>query len=95
MIHKDHIKKGSLKDKYDVIVFSNCRGRKGADIVNGLDPEHRGTLAFVRSEEFKHLGTPDSSEDITGGFGIEGVNHLQDFVKEHYDDEIMRLLGRI
>jgi len=82
MIHKDHIKKGSLKDKYDVIVFSNCRGRKGADIVNGLDPEHRGLLAFVRSEEFKHLGTPDSSEDITGGFGIEGVNHLHDFVKK-------------
>lgn len=82
MIHKDHIKKGSLKDKYDVIVFSNCRGRKGADFVNGLDPEHRGPLAFVSSEEFKHLGTPDSSEDITGGMGIEGVNHLQDFVKE-------------
>ncbi|MCK4556820.1 MAG: hypothetical protein KAU47_04835, partial [Candidatus Aminicenantes bacterium] len=82
MIHKDHIKKGSLKDKYDVIVFSNCRGRKGADIVNGLDPEHRGPLAFIRGEEFKHLGTPDSSEDITGGMGIEGVNHLQDFVKE-------------
>jgi hypothetical protein len=39
-------------------------------------------LAFVRSEEFRHLGTPDSSEDITGGMGIEGVNHLKDFVKE-------------
>jgi len=82
MIHKDHIKKGSLKDIYDVILFSNCRGRKGADIVNGLDPEHRGPLAFIRGEEFKHLGTPDFSEDITGGMGIEGVNHLQDFVKE-------------
>jgi hypothetical protein len=82
MIHKDHIKKGSLKDKYDVIVFSNCRGGKGADIVNGLDPEHRGPLAFVRNEEFQHLGTPDASEDITGGMGIEGVKNLQDFVKE-------------
>jgi hypothetical protein len=82
MIHKDHIKRGNLKEKYDVIVFSQCRGSRGADIVNGLDPEHRGPLAFVKTEEFKHLGTPDSCEDITGGMGIEGVSNLQDFVYE-------------
>jgi len=82
MIHKDHLKEGNLKDKYDVIIFSNCRGGKGADIVNGLDPEHRGPLAFVKSEEFRHLGTPDSCEDITGGMGLEGVSNLQKFVKE-------------
>ncbi len=82
MIHKDHVKRGSLKEKYDVIVFSNCRGSRGADIVNGLDPEHRGPLAFVKTEEFKHLGLPDSCEDITGGMGIEGVSHLQEFVDE-------------
>jgi hypothetical protein len=50
--------------------------------VNGLDPEHRGPLAFVKTEEFKHLGTPDSCEDITGGMGIKGVSHLQEFVDE-------------
>ena len=82
MIHKDHFKEGNLKDKYDVIIISNCRGRKGANIASGLDTEHRGPLAFVRSEEFKHLGLPDSCEDITGGMGIEGVLHLQMFVKE-------------
>ncbi|TKJ33917.1 hypothetical protein CEE39_03275 [bacterium (candidate division B38) B3_B38] len=82
MIHKDHLKKGNLKAKYDVIVFSNCGGRRGADIVNGMDPEFRGSLAFVKSKEFKHLGTPDSSEDITGGMGIEGVTKLQKFVEE-------------
>jgi len=82
MIHKDHLRKGNLRDKYDVIIFSNCRGGKGADIVNGLDPEHRGSLAFVKSKEFKHLGTPDSCEDITGGIGIEGVSNLQKFVNE-------------
>jgi hypothetical protein len=82
MIHKDHLKQGKLKDKYDVIIFSNCRGRKGADIVNGLDPEDRGPLAFVKSQEFKHLGLPDSCEDITGGMGIEGVSNLQEFVED-------------
>jgi hypothetical protein len=82
MIHKDNLKKGNLKNKYDVIIFSNCGGRKGADIVNGVDPEHRGSLAFVKTQEFKHLGTPDSCEDITGGMGIEGVSNLQKFVMD-------------
>lgn len=80
-IDKDDVKTGHLKNKYDVIVFSNCRGRSGSDIVNGIDPAHRGPLAFVKSEEFKHLGTPAASEDITGGMGIEGVVNLRDFVK--------------
>lgn len=82
MIHKDHIREGNLKNKYDVIVFSNARGRIGADIVNGIDPAHRGSLGFVRSDKFKHLGTPDSCEDITGGMGIKGVYNLQKFVEE-------------
>ncbi|MFC2156562.1 M14 family zinc carboxypeptidase [Acidobacteriota bacterium] len=81
-IDKDTVKAGNLKDKYDVIVFSHCGGRSGADIVNGIDPERWGPLAFVKSEEFKHLGTPDSSEDITGGMGINGVVNLQEFAEE-------------
>jgi len=82
MIHKTHLRKGGLKDKYDVIVFSNCRGRKGADIVNGIDPARRGPLAFVKSDAFKHLGTPDSCSDITGGMGLEGIVNLGKFVEE-------------
>ena len=82
MIHKEHLRKGDLKDKYDVIIFSNCGGRRGADIVNGLDPEFRGALSFVKSDKFKHLGTPDSCEDITAGMGIEGVSNLQKFAEQ-------------
>lgn len=50
--------------------------------MNGVDPEHRGSLAFVQTQEFKHLGTPDSCEDITGGMGLEGVSNLQKFVMD-------------
>jgi len=81
-IHKDHIRAGDLKNNYDVIIFSSCRGRSGADIINGIDPAHRGPLAYVKSAEFKHLGTPDSSEDITGGIGLEGVVELKQFVED-------------
>ena len=79
-IDKEDLRRGGLNDRFDVIFFGNCGGRTGGDIINGLDPEHRGPLAFVRSEEFKHLGRPDSSEDITGGMGLEGLMNLRDFV---------------
>ncbi|MFW6160953.1 MAG: hypothetical protein ACOC57_07420, partial [Acidobacteriota bacterium] len=82
IINKDDIQTKDLKDNYDVILFSNCRGNSGSDIVNGLDPSLRGPLAYVKSSEFKYLGSPDSSENITGGMGIEGVRKLQEFVQE-------------
>ncbi len=81
MIDKDHLREGNLANEYDVIILSTSRGGSGADIVKGIDPEHRGPLAFVRSDQFKHLGVPDSSEDITGGMGIDGVSNLQKFVE--------------
>jgi hypothetical protein len=80
-IHKDHVRQGSLRDKFDAIVFSNSRGRSGADIVFGIDPEDEGPLAYVQSDPFKHLGTPDASPDITGGMGLEGVLELKRFVE--------------
>lgn len=82
MINKDHLKKGGLKQLYDVIIMSNCRGRKGADIINEIEPDSRGPLSFTKSKEFKHLGLPDSSEDITGGMGLAGVLNLQKFVEQ-------------
>jgi hypothetical protein len=79
-IDKDDLRRGGLNNRFDVIFFGNCGGRTGGDIINGIDPEHRGPLAFVRTQEFKHLGTPDSNEDITGGMGLEGLLNLRDFV---------------
>jgi len=81
-INKDHLRRGNLREEFDAIVFSNSRGRIGADIVFGVDPKGRESLAFIRSDEFKHLGTPDSSPDITGGMGLEGVLELKHFVEQ-------------
>jgi hypothetical protein len=80
-INKDHLREGNLNGKYDAIILSNCRGETGADIVNGIDREKYGALSFVKSAEFKHLGTPDSAQDITGGMGVAGVLNLQTFVE--------------
>jgi hypothetical protein len=80
-IDKDDIKEGNLKAKFDVILIPSSRGNNAAAFVNGVDPK-RGPLAYVKSDEFKYLGYPDSSEDITGGMGNKGVSNLRDFVEE-------------
>ena len=63
-----------------MIYFGNCGGRTEGNIINGLDPELHGPLAYVRLQEFKHLGIPDSSENITGGIGLEELVNLCEFV---------------
>jgi hypothetical protein len=79
-IDKDDIKAGNLKSKFDVILIPSSRG-DAASFVNGVDPK-QGPLAYVKSDEFKYLGYPDSSPDITGGMGNIGVSNLRDFVEE-------------
>ncbi|MBN1272870.1 MAG: hypothetical protein JXB26_11440 [Candidatus Aminicenantes bacterium] len=81
-IDKDDLRRGDLNDRFDAILFGNCFGRTGGDIINGLDPELHGPLSYVRTDQFKHLGTPDSNEDITGGMGLEGLIQLRDFVRQ-------------
>lgn len=80
-INKDHLRRGDLDQDLDVIVFSNSRGRTGADIVFGIDPGLCGPLAYTKTPEFPSLGTPDAAEDITGGMGLEGVLELRRFVE--------------
>lgn len=81
-INKDHLKKGGLRHDFDVILLSNSGGRSGADLVFEIDPAHRGPLAYTRTDEFPHLGVPDSAPDITGGMGLEGMIELRRFVEE-------------
>jgi hypothetical protein len=80
-IDKDDLKEGNLRAKYDVIFIPSARGNNAAAIVNGVAPD-RGPMAYVKSDEFKYLGYPDSSPDITGGMGNKGVSNLRDFVEE-------------
>ena len=72
---------GDLKARYDVIIFPHQGGRNTAKrIFQGRDPED-GPMPYTRTPEFPSHGFPDSTDDMTGGMGFEGLMALRDFVE--------------
>ena len=79
LIYKERVRRGNLRDSFDVIVMPNQSGTAKRLV---FDIESRGkALAYKRSEQFKNLGMYGESDDITGGMGIEGVAEFDRFVK--------------
>lgn len=75
-------KMGALKGQFDVIVFPQQGSRATAKrIFQGVNRDN-GPLAYTRTAEFPSHGTPDSTEDMTGGMGFEGLMALQQFVED-------------
>ncbi len=80
LIYKERIRKGNLRDSYDVMVIPSQGRGTGKSIV--FDLESKGKpVAYTKSTEFPTLGAYGESEDITGGMGLEGVVELDKFVK--------------
>ncbi len=82
-IGEDRIgKMGRLRDRYDVILFPHQgSGNTAKRIFQGIDPKY-SPLAYTRTPEYPSHGSPDSSPDITGGMGFEGLMALRDFVRD-------------
>jgi Zinc carboxypeptidase len=77
-IDKDDLKAGGLRAKYDVILIPRMRGDV-ADFVHEIDKKY-GPMPFTKTPEFPSHGTPDSTPDMTGGPGFEGIGQLKLFV---------------
>ena len=78
LIYKERVRQGNLRAAYDVIVIPN-QGRGAKGLVYDIEPRGK-PLAYTKTEQFKNLGMYGSSEDITGGMGLEGVIEFQKFV---------------
>ncbi len=79
-ISKDALKKGRLKNEFDVILIPHMSG-SAADFIHEIDKKY-GPLPFTKTAEFPSHGMPDATEDMTGGPGFEGLAELQRFVEE-------------
>jgi hypothetical protein len=80
LINPDDLRRGNLLNRFDVIIFPNSGGDL-ARMVHGIDRKY-GPIAYTKTAEFPSHGTPDSSPDLTGGMGFEGLGNLQRFVQD-------------
>ena len=80
LIYKERVKQGNLRAAYDVIVIPN-QGRTTKGLVFDLAPKSK-PLAYTKTSEFKYLGDYGSSDDISGGMGLEGALAFRKFVEE-------------
>jgi len=75
------LREGSLRAKYDVIVFPHVGGSAQA-MVNGIARTGPDPVPYRKSELTPNLGVLDQADDIRGGMGIEGLMNLYAFVRD-------------
>ena len=73
------LRDGNLRSKYDVIIFPTVGGNAQSMLagVGGDKP-----IPYKKTEVTPNLGALDSSDDIRGGMGFEGLLELSKFVQE-------------
>jgi hypothetical protein len=75
------LRDGNLRAKYDVIIFPHVGG-SAVSQVNGMAKTGTAPLPYKKTPETPNLAYVDSSDDIRGGMGIEGLVELAKFVQE-------------
>ncbi|HEX9108396.1 MAG TPA: M14 family zinc carboxypeptidase, partial [Longimicrobiales bacterium] len=74
------LRQGNLRAKYDVIVFPHVGGSPQSQ-VNGIARTGKDPIPYRKTALTPNLGTPDASDDIRGGIGLDGLVELVKFVK--------------
>jgi hypothetical protein len=75
------LREGKLRERFDVIIFPHVGGTVQT-MVNGIAKKDDRALPYMKTAEFQSLGTPDSSPDIRGGMGLQGLVNLHEFVQQ-------------
>ncbi len=79
-IHKDDLKAGNLRRRFDVILVPTAGGQ-GSQWMHEIDKKW-GPLPFTKTPEFGSHGTPSSTSDMTGGPGFLGFAELERFLDQ-------------
>ncbi len=72
---------GHLREKYDVIFYPSIGGTSMSQ-VNGIAKTGADPIPYKKSALTPNLGVEDSTDDIRGGIGLDGLAELVRFVRE-------------
>ena len=75
------LREGNLRSKYDVLIFPHVGG-SAVSQVNGMPKTGNSPLPYKKTADTPNLAYVDSSDDIRGGMGVEGLVELARFVQE-------------
>lgn len=78
-INDDDLRAGNLHERFDVILVAHQGGTRLKSLVHGRDPKF-GPQAWGPTDEYPSHGRIDSSPDITGGMGFQGLANLEAFL---------------
>ncbi len=71
----------NIRANYDVVIYPHTGGNAQSNVtgvaITGKDP-----VPYKKTAETPALGTPDSTDDIRGGMGIDGLMNLYKFVQQ-------------
>ncbi|HEX2167122.1 MAG TPA: M14 family zinc carboxypeptidase [Longimicrobiales bacterium] len=77
LIYKERVVEGNLEADYDVIVMAS----QDIDRENVLEDPAERPQPYRQTDRFRFLGMYGETDDMTGGFGVEGVRALQYFLQ--------------
>jgi hypothetical protein len=72
----------NLKSQYDVVIYPHAGGGGAQALVAGVPMTGTDPIPYKKTAEYPSFGTPDSTSDIRGGMGIEGLMNLYKFVQD-------------
>jgi hypothetical protein len=86
---ENKLKEGNLRAKFDVIVFPHGGsgiggggGFGGGGGGGGGGAASNDPVPYKSTKEFPSLGYPDSTDDVRGGLGVDGLKALYEFVQQ-------------
>jgi zinc carboxypeptidase len=74
------VRQGNLRQKYDVIVFPHAGGTANTLVYGGVTGNE--PRPYKKTDDTPHLGIQDSTDDMRGGLGYDGLQELYKFVQQ-------------